>query len=98
MTEPSAGAGQEWGRVERDRLAKLDALRERGVAPYAYGFDRTHEAAEAVRLLPEGREEGEVVRVAGRIVGVRDMGKSTFAHLADRTWPTDRAASSSTSG
>jgi lysyl-tRNA synthetase class 2 len=73
------------GRVERDRLAKLAALRERGVEPYAYEFDPTHSAAEALELAPEGGEEGAVVRVAGRIVSRRDMGKSTFAHLADRS-------------
>jgi lysyl-tRNA synthetase class 2 len=76
---------EERGRVERDRLAKLAALRERGVEPYAYEFDPTHSAAEALELAPEGGEEGAVVRVAGRIVSRRDMGKSTFAHLADRS-------------
>jgi lysyl-tRNA synthetase class 2 len=73
------------GRVERDRLAKLTALRERGVEPYAYEFDPTHSAAAALELAPEGDEEGAVVRVAGRLVSRRDMGKSTFAHLADRS-------------
>ena len=74
-----------WGRVERDRLAKLEALRERGVEPFAYEFDVSHSAGAALALLPEGVEEGETVRIAGRLVAVRDMGKSTFAHIADRT-------------
>src|SRR5690606_3268162 len=81
VEEPRA----EWGRVERDRFAKLQALRERGVEPFAYDFDVSHSATEALALLPEGVEEGETVRVAGRLVGLRDMGKSTFAHVADRT-------------
>ena len=85
MTESPEGGSQEWGRVERDRITKLDGLRERGIAPFAYGFDRTHLAAEALGLLPEGQEEGETVRVAGRLLGKRDMGKSSFAHLADRS-------------
>lgn len=78
-------------RVVADRVAKLARLRERGVEPYAYGFDPTHASAEALDAFAaheerHGTEEmGERVRVAGRIVGKRTMGKSTFAHLADRT-------------
>ncbi|HEV8448804.1 MAG TPA: lysine--tRNA ligase [Gemmatimonadaceae bacterium] len=72
--------------VRRARREKLDALVERGVQPFAYGFDRTHDAAEAVRLHPAGHEgEGDVVRVAGRIVAWRAHGKTTFAHLADES-------------
>lgn len=83
MSDARESEGQGWGRVERDRLAKLEALRARGVETFAYRFDRTHQAADAVTLLPADVEEGEVVHVAGRIVGIREMGKSTFAHLAD---------------
>ena len=70
--------------VQRARREKLDALIERGVPPFAYGFDRTHVAAAAVRLLPaDQHEEGEAVRVAGRIVAWRAHGKTTFAHIAE---------------
>jgi lysyl-tRNA synthetase class 2 len=70
--------------VQRARREKLDALIERGVAPFAYAFDRTHPAAGAIALHPEGHEgEGETVRIAGRVVGWRAHGKTTFAHVAD---------------
>src|SRR5512133_260665 len=70
--------------VQRARREKLDALEERGIAPFAYSFDRSHHAAEALALHPaDQQEEGEVVRVAGRIVAWRAHGKTTFAHLAD---------------
>ena len=70
--------------VQRARREKLDALVARGVAPFAYSFDRTHHAADAVALHPGGKQdEGETVRVAGRIVAWRAHGKTTFAHLAD---------------
>ncbi|HEX2206328.1 MAG TPA: lysine--tRNA ligase [Longimicrobium sp.] len=79
-------------RVVADRVAKLARLRERGVEPYAYSYDPTHHAAAALALWEEhaavhGAEEelAERVRVAGRVVSKRVMGKSTFAHLADRT-------------
>ncbi|HEX6745947.1 MAG TPA: lysine--tRNA ligase [Longimicrobium sp.] len=81
-------------RVMADRLAKLERLRERGIEPYAYRYESTHAAADAVALFKRWEEakgdaagDGpeEVVRLAGRIVSKRVMGKSTFAHLADRT-------------
>jgi len=72
--------------VQRARREKLDALAARGIAPFAYGFSRTHHAAEAVEALPMGHEEeGATVRVAGRIVAWRAHGKTTFAHIADDT-------------
>ena len=66
----------------RARLDKLAALEEQGVAPFAYGFDRTHEAASAIAALGDA-EEGPRVRVAGRLVSWRGQGKTVFAHLAD---------------
>ena len=34
--------------VEEARRGKLNELRERGIAPFAYGYRRTHTAVEAV--------------------------------------------------
>ncbi len=81
-------------RVVEDRLEKLQALRERGVEPFAYAYEPTHTATAARELFErwEGSERGEGedgpgerVRVAGRIVAKRVMGKSTFVHVADRS-------------
>jgi lysyl-tRNA synthetase class 2 len=72
--------------VQRARREKLDALAERGIAPFAYEFSRSHSAANAVAALAPGHEgEGEQVRVAGRIIAWRAHGKTTFAHIADDT-------------
>ncbi|HVX39394.1 MAG TPA: lysine--tRNA ligase [Gemmatimonadaceae bacterium] len=72
--------------VQRARREKLDALSERGIVPFAYSFERSHTLAQAHALQPEGQsEEGETVRVAGRIIGWRAHGKTTFAHVADDT-------------
>ncbi len=72
--------------VRRARREKLDALIARGVPPFAYSFDRTHAAAEAAGMHPADQEgEGDLVRVAGRIVAWRAHGKTTFAHLADES-------------
>ena len=71
--------------VQRARREKLDALVARGVAPFAYGV-RPHAHARPTRsrcIRRTGSDEGDVVRVAGRIVAWRAHGKTTFAHLAD---------------
>jgi lysyl-tRNA synthetase class 2 len=86
------GTPEAGDRIVAERMEKLHALREQGVEPFAYGYDPTHSAA-AARALFEAWEEGggegdgpaEQVRLAGRVVAKRVMGKSTFLHLADRT-------------
>ncbi|HSU13545.1 lysine--tRNA ligase [Longimicrobium sp.] len=96
MDEIRDGAEAQGGddRVMADRLAKLDRLRERGIEPFAYRYEPTHSATGALSLFQqwdEGKGEAagdgpeETVRLAGRMVSRRVMGKSTFAHLADRT-------------
>jgi lysyl-tRNA synthetase class 2 len=66
------------------RRAKVDALQEKGIPPFAYAFDRSHTAAAALTTFPaDGAEEGPSVRVAGRLVAWRGHGKTAFAHLAD---------------
>jgi lysyl-tRNA synthetase class 2 len=68
----------------RDRYAKLNALRELGVEPYAYSCEPTHTLESALASFVEGADPVRV-SVAGRLVSFRDMGKSAFAHLGDHT-------------
>ena len=70
-------------RVELARREALQALRDRGVEPFAYRFQRSHTAAEALAAFDAEREAP--VRVAGRLVALRGHGKTTFAHLEDPT-------------
>ena len=69
----------------RDRFAKLEALRELGIEPFAYSYSPTHEMAAALDAFDEAATEPVRVRVAGRMLSLRDMGKSAFAHLGDHT-------------
>ena len=62
------------------RREKLQKLRELGVDPFGGPFPGT-ESTEQIRAQ---WEEGRKVRMAGRIVSHRDMGKSQFLHLQDR--------------
>jgi lysyl-tRNA synthetase, class II len=80
----SSGSGDEIGRLVQDRIEKLESLRAREVEPYAYRFDPTHSTLGARALYTEEVEESPPIRLAGRIVSWRDMGRSRFAHLADR--------------
>jgi len=69
--------------VEEARREKLGQLAGLGVAPFGYGYDRTHTAEAALAAY---REDARVpVRVAGRVVARRGHGKTTFLHLADQT-------------
>ncbi len=68
--------------VEAARREKLKALLDRGVAPYAYRFERSIAAAAAVAGY-RGDEDETVHRLAGRLVAARPHGKTTFAHLED---------------
>jgi lysyl-tRNA synthetase class 2 len=77
----------------RHRQEKLEAIRERGIEPFAYTYDRTHLAVEAISLFDQAEEagaldddnHGERVSVAGRITSYRSHGKSAFAHIEDRS-------------
>jgi lysyl-tRNA synthetase class 2 len=68
--------------VLQARREKVTALEAMGVAPFAYGFDRQHQAAQCAPLLGDDAE-GPVVQLAGRVVAWRAHGKTTFAHLGD---------------
>jgi lysyl-tRNA synthetase class 2 len=68
--------------VEQARRVKLARLRAAGIDAFPVGFRRTHTLAEVRRgwedRLKPGEETGDVVRVAGRIVLRRAMGRLAF--------------------
>ena len=74
----------ERGFVEAARRNNRTALEARGVAPYAYRFERSHLAADASALYQDAMgEAGPEVSVAGRLAALRSQGKTMFAHLED---------------
>src|SRR5438477_12652966 len=63
------------------RKAKLEALRGKGINPFANKFRPTEKCADARANYAEGRE----VALAGRITAHRDMGKSMFIDIKDKS-------------
>ncbi len=73
-------------RLTAARLAKVDRLRDAGVEPYPYRFERTAFAADLHDRhgdLGSGATTDEQVVVAGRLMGMRDMGSLVFGVLLD---------------
>ena len=83
------GEGSRFIQEERShRLAKLDAMRERGIDPYPVRYDRDHSAAEIQERfagLGPGADSGERVSVAGRVIALRRHGGLDFIDLRDET-------------
>jgi len=64
------------------RRRKLEELRRLGQDPFAIErYERSHLAAEILEGFE--RLENVDVRVAGRLVAMREMGKASFAHIED---------------
>ena len=71
-----------------ERRKKLEELRRRGIDPYPTGYQPTHHAADLQKKyagLKNEEKTEDLVRVAGRILVFRRMGKATFAHLQDQS-------------
>ena len=71
--------------VRREKLKDLEA---RGIEPFGRRYDRTHKSGQ-IKAEYEGKEKEELealnvkVKIAGRIMTKRLMGKAGFMHLQD---------------
>lgn len=75
------------GVYEQERRAKLQKLRELGIEPFggrAVGVSSI-ETIRAMHKAEFGQADGPVVKTAGRIMMMRDMGKLAFVRLRDDT-------------
>lgn len=69
---------------ERQRRLKLETLRQAGIDPYPPRCQRTHATQQALAAFEAGTLTGEEeVTIVGRLVSIRVMGRSTFAHVED---------------
>lgn len=66
-----------------ERLKKLKKIKEEGINPYPYRFDRTHSFVDIKNKYPALSDLDQEVRTCGRITAIRGHGKTLFATLHD---------------
>ena len=72
------------------RKEKLEQLIESGINPFANDFKPAHLASDLISKYGEHSEDDlkespEEFSLAGRVMAIRDFGKSLFFHIADRS-------------
>lgn len=63
----------------KDRQETLDKIKQMGWNPYVHQFDKTHTIADSLK------NEGKIVKTAGRLFSWRTHGNISFANLKDET-------------
>lgn len=72
--------------IVNERLRKIKELRDKGINPYPYSFDkknRTNELHEKYSKLKPEQTTKAKAKIAGRVMSIRDMGKINFCILQD---------------
>jgi lysyl-tRNA synthetase class 2 len=72
---------EELNEIIKQRVAKLEAIKDAGVEPYGGRFLRSSTIEELVGNFVENKE----VSLAGRIIALRSHGRAIFADLKDST-------------
>ena len=63
------------------RFEELDELKKKGIEPFAYSFDVDSDSQTIKDKFVDGQEFN--VKIAGRIIAIRRMGKASFTHIQD---------------
>ncbi len=71
-------------KVQADRQAKLEKIRQLGIDPYGTRYDSSEDIASVLGRFQEDAED-QSADAAGRLILMRDMGKLIFAHIRDET-------------
>ncbi|MBX9940612.1 MAG: lysine--tRNA ligase [Candidatus Obscuribacterales bacterium] len=82
-TEAKTNNAEDVSKLKADRLKKLAQLKELGINPYPYKFERSHKAAQLHELykdLEKGSENSDEVVVCGRIMNSRNNWLFTDIH------------------
>ncbi len=71
---------------ELRREEELNLIEQMGINPYPYSFDKnTNSLSILSTFTDETKEDYSDVRIAGRIMSIRRMGKASFAHILDES-------------
>jgi lysyl-tRNA synthetase class 2 len=81
MSETPLDISHDQHAVRRQKLAEMRAA---GFDPFRAAFATTHFSADALKLHVDGQDNAVSVAVAGRLVVIRDMGKSQFVKILDQ--------------
>jgi len=81
MSETPIDISHDQHAVRRQKLAELRAA---GIDPFRANATTTHFSADAIKAYVEGQDYTVNVAVAGRLVVIRDMGKSQFVKILDQ--------------
>jgi lysyl-tRNA synthetase, class II len=73
---------EELNQLMLTRREKLNKIKEMGIDPYPYSFEKTHFSDDIKNNFEQ--LEHQQVAISGRIMSVRLMGKAAFAHLQDQ--------------
>ncbi|MCB9421242.1 MAG: lysine--tRNA ligase [Ardenticatenaceae bacterium] len=70
--------------LEAQRLDKLARLQEAGIEPFPLRIERTHTTTAAIAAFEAAAEDETITAtICGRVMSMRDMGKTVFAHIED---------------
>ncbi len=72
--------------IINERLRKIKELKESGIDPYPHKFDKKHNASDLQEKYKKLKKEGkskDKIKIAGRLMSFRDLGKIAFGVLRD---------------
>ncbi|MEO6876608.1 MAG: lysine--tRNA ligase, partial [Opitutaceae bacterium] len=81
MSDTHSDISHDQHAVRRQKLAEMRAA---GVDPFRANFTPSHFSGDAIKAYVEGQDNAVTVAVAGRLVTMRDMGKSQFVKILDQ--------------
>ncbi|MCD6440377.1 MAG: lysine--tRNA ligase [Candidatus Marinimicrobia bacterium] len=82
MNNQEKQIGKSLSEILQIRKEKVRKIRELGFEPYAYSFPKSHSNKAILDNFAE-LEETTVVKIAGRIMAIRKMGRASFCHIQD---------------
>ena len=75
--------------IKAEKRKKLHALKEKGINPFPYSFDKTAHVEKIVadfnHLVAGEKKPENVFKIAGRLMTLRAMGKASFFNVQDQT-------------
>jgi lysyl-tRNA synthetase, class II len=75
--------------IKAEKRKKLHALKEKGINPFPYSFDKTAHIEKIMldfnHLVAGEKKPENVFKIAGRLMTLRAMGKASFFNVQDQT-------------